>query len=248
MDKEQFLVERFFLLFIGFIGCILLLHTLLIKIFLEGLRFNYSDASCASGIAILLILYILTKFYRPLEKQISNFLYFKGKRHYKALLKEATRDGLTGLYSHKYIMLKLEEELDFSLRYKRPLSLLMIDIDHFKKYNDTFGHPQGDILLVKLGKVFKRFARRVDTVGRYGGEEFTIIMPDIPRDDARVRAERLRRFVKDMSKKGKGVTISIGVSSFDIPKGVFNKEDLVTASDRALYRAKTAGRNRVEIG
>lgn len=246
---KRIIVERFLFLLVAFIGIILLLHTVIIKMMQDIFFIDYLTASCTSGVIILTVLYIIAKFNRNLEKQISNFLYFKGKHHYKLLLKEAITDGLTGLYDHKYLMLKLEEDIERSKRYLRPLSLLMIDIDHFKKYNDAFGHPAGDRVLIELARVFRQFSRRVDTIARYGGEEFVMILPETKKEGAIVLAERLRKHVEKM-KFGEGenrdITISIGVSFFDGFNTEFTKGDFVDMVDEALYKAKSRGRNRVE--
>lgn len=242
------IVERFVFLLVAFIGIILLLHTLIVKILQDIFFVDYLTSSCTSGVVLLTTLYIIAKFNKGLEKQISNFLYFKGKRHYKVLLKEAITDGLTDLYDHKYFIMRLEEEVERSKRYKRPLSLLMIDIDHFKVYNDTFGHPAGDEILQGLSNTLKQFSRRVDTVARYGGEEFVIILPETVKDGALIMADRLRKYVEEMKvKEGKGITISIGIGFFDGSIAEFKKEYLIKMADEALYRAKTKGRNRVEI-
>jgi len=244
---SRFIVERFVFLLIAFIGVILLFHTLVVKILQDIIFVSYSTASCASGVILMTALYAMAKFNKGLEKQISNFLYFKGKHHYKVLLKEAITDGLTDLYDHKYLMLRLEEEVDRSKRYARPVSLLMIDIDHFKGYNDTFGHPAGDGILVGLADIFKRCARKVDTVARYGGEEFAIILPETNKEGANILAERLRRQVETASFEGNiNITISIGLSFFDGKDTSFTKENFIKDADEALYRAKSRGRNRVE--
>lgn len=243
----KFIVERFLFLLVAFIGIILFVHTLLIKSFQDNFFVNYLTASCTSGVILLTMLYVIVKFNRGLERQISNFLYFKGKRHYKVLLKEAITDGLTGLYDHKYFMLRLEEEVERSKRYLRPLSLLMIDIDHFKDYNDAFGHPAGDEVLMRLAEVFARFSRKVDVVARYGGEEFVIVLPETNREGARVLAERLRKHVETTPfRRDRIVTISVGVGFFEGSNVTFAKGDLIKMADEALYRAKQGGRNRVE--
>lgn len=255
----RFIVERFLFLLVAFIGLILSVHTFFIKFFQDSFFVDYLTASCTSGVLLLTALYILAKFNKPLEKQIGNFLYFRGKRHYKTLLKEAITDGLTDLYDHKYFKLRLEEEIERSRRYLRPLSLLMVDIDRFKDYNDTYGHLEGDHLLIGLAKIFKRFCRKVDIIARYGGEEFAIVLPETKKEGAGVLAERLRGFAEAMALKDKRrVTISIGIGFFDgadvafdsglftRDKANFTKEDLIRMADKALYRAKVNGRNRVE--
>jgi diguanylate cyclase (GGDEF)-like protein len=210
-------------------------------------RLNYLRASCGSGVVILGLLYLTVKFNRNLEKQVSNFLYFRGKPHYKLLLKEAITDGLTDLYDHKYLMLKLEEEMERSRRYSRPLSILMIDIDHFKVYNDTFGHTAGDKVLVALAAAFKELSRKADTVARYGGEEFVVVLPETKKEGAVVLAHRIRSRAEGLKLEyNKGVTVSIGVGFFDGADKDFTAEEFIAAADEALYKAKANGRNRVE--
>jgi diguanylate cyclase (GGDEF)-like protein len=240
-------VERFLILLVAFIAVILLSHTLMTKVFQDIFFLTYMDASCTSGSIFLTLLYITAKFNKPFERRLSNYLYFKSKPYYKALLKEAITDGLTDLYDHRYFVLRLDDEIERAKRYKRSLSLLMMDIDHFKRYNDTFGHLAGDDVLIGLAKIFKKSSRRVDTVARYGGEEFVITLPETKREGAALLGERIRKQVEKMEfEKGGGVTVSIGVGSFDGSNMSFTKEDLIKMADDALYKAKRNGRNRVE--
>ncbi|MBM3249227.1 MAG: GGDEF domain-containing protein [Candidatus Omnitrophica bacterium] len=246
MKKEGLSVNRFLLLLATFLGIILALHTLLTKLFLEKLFLSFSDSSCGSGILLLAGMYVMTRFNLPLERQLGNFLYFRGKRHYQDLLNEAIRDGLTGLYNHKYFMLRLDEELQRSKRYSRSLSLLMVDIDYFKRYNDIHGHLAGDRVLADLGRTLRRFSRRVDIVARYGGEEFAMLLPETRKAGAGILAERLRIYVKERYARVGTVTVSIGVGSFEGANPDLSKEDFINLADTALYRAKAGGRNRVE--
>lgn len=244
----RLIVERFLFLIVAFVGVILLFHTLMIKILQDVFFMDYLTSSCASGVVVLTSLYVLVKFNRNIEKQISNFLYFKGKRHYKVLLKEAITDGLTGLYDHKYFQLRLDEEFERAKKGSQPLSLLMIDIDQFKKYNDTFGHPAGDAVLERLGRLFARLSKKSDIAVRYGGEEFSIILPETAREGAVALAERFREEVEKAEfKEGGGVTVSVGVGVFNGVDNVSAKEELVKLADEALYRAKAGGRNKVEV-
>jgi diguanylate cyclase (GGDEF)-like protein len=158
-------------------------------------------------------------------------------------------DGLTALYNRRYFMERLAEEFDRTKRYKRPLSLIFIDIDHFKKFNDTNGHPEGDLLLRSFAEIMKKFARKYDVVARYGGEEFIIILPETDKEMAKITAERLRSEVEKTDFKGGQtqplgrVTISSGVASFQEDTASF--EELIKMADDAMYRAKEDGRNRV---
>ncbi len=167
----------------------------------------------------------------------------------QAELKElATHDGLTGLYNHRTFHALLEDELARAKRFNRPVSLLMIDIDHFKRVNDTHGHLAGDAILKQLSDLLLRQARAIDRVCRYGGEEITAILPETENAAALNIAERLRATVeREQLDIGDGrivsVTVSIGLASWPAQAG--DAETLVAAADTAMYAAKQAGRNRV---
>jgi two-component system cell cycle response regulator len=160
----------------------------------------------------------------------------------------SVRDSLTGLFNHRYTMELLGREMDRGERYPQPLSLLMIDIDHFKLVNDSFGHLAGDAVLREVTRVIATGLRSVDSLGRYGGEEFAAILPHTAIDQARVIAERVRFNVEQAAFTVQGrqvpVTVSIGVASHPAA-GVATAAELVRAADQALYEAKQAGRNRV---
>ena len=163
----------------------------------------------------------------------------------RKLQEMADTDGLTGIYNHRYFQHTLDRELSRAERYSRPLSLVMIDIDHFKKLNDTLGHQTGDAVLHDLSMLTKNMLRTTDVFCRYGGEEFVIVMPETDKSGAIGVAERIRRAVEKhnfRSTDGKpfGITISLGVSA--IPP-VTDKKSLIKAADTALYRAKRDGRN-----
>jgi diguanylate cyclase (GGDEF)-like protein len=156
-------------------------------------------------------------------------------------------DSLTGLYNRKHLMETLAREASRSQRYERPFALLMIDIDHFKRYNDTFGHLAGDEALKKMAKIFRDSVRAADYSARYGGEEFLIILPETSKDKAVQAAERIRQCVeKDSSAdsdKGMGNTVSIGIAVF--PEHGDDIQELIKNADAALYEAKEGGRNQV---
>jgi diguanylate cyclase (GGDEF)-like protein len=163
--------------------------------------------------------------------------------------KELSRtDGLTQLYNHKFFHQLLATEISRVQRYGGEVSLLMIDVDHFKNYNDANGHPMGDAALQKLSWILSELCRDVDSVARYGGEEFAVICPETPKAGAVELAERLRRkveesdFLKSEAIPGGKFTISIGVASF--PEDAPDKSGLIEKADQALYLAKTCGRNR----
>ena len=158
----------------------------------------------------------------------------------------ANTDGLTGLYNHRYLQQRLGQELERAQRYERPLSVVMADLDHFKSYNDTFGHPRGDQVLIEVSRTLRQASRATDIVARYGGEEFTLILPETTAEEARVVAERARQCVAALnlgeSPDAPRVTLSLGVASHH-PGG--SKETLIEQADVALFEAKRRGRNRV---
>ena len=160
----------------------------------------------------------------------------------------ATIDGLTGVFNHRTFQEKLEEMFNLARRYKHPLSLIMFDIDFFKRFNDTYGHQIGDEVLKMVSAATKKTLREVDVICRYGGEEFAIILPHIPLEDAYNVAERIRQQIENQvfssGKLSLHVTISLGVSAF--PNGNQTKrEDLIKQADSMLYIAKKKGRNQV---
>ena len=166
------------------------------------------------------------------------------------ILKEfVSRDGLTGLFNHRHFQDLLAHEVARSTRYERIFSMLFIDLDYFKQYNDTHGHLDGDDLLRAMAVCLKRYIRKSDILARYGGEEFTIILPSTSKKDAQVAAEKIRRFVEEYPFHGQetqpsgNVTISIGVSTF--PDDGSDAPSIVNQADKAMYQAKNSGRNRV---
>ena len=164
------------------------------------------------------------------------------------LLSSALRDGLTKLFNKRYLMDRLDSELKFAMRHDTALSLLMLDIDHFKLVNDTHGHLAGDAVLVQLASVLMKAVHNEDVVARFGGEEIAIVLRAINIDGAAQMGERVRRLVEQavtwVSGQELKATVSIGVACFPATL-VKTPEALVEAADRALYRAKNAGRNRV---
>ena len=163
------------------------------------------------------------------------------------LLSSALRDGLTRLFNKRYLMDRLDSELKFAQRHETSLSLLMLDIDHFKKVNDTHGHLAGDAVLASLAAVLTRAVRNEDVVARFGGEEFAIILRAIGIEPALQMGERLRRSVElSVAHCAAGdlkTTVSVGVAGFPSTPAQ-TPEQLVEAADQALYRAKREGRNR----
>ena len=162
------------------------------------------------------------------------------------LLSSALRDGLTKLFNKRYLMDRLDSELKFAQRHETSLSLLLIDLDHFKKVNDTHGHLAGDAVLAHIAQVLTRAVRNEDVVARFGGEEFAIILRAIGLEPAVQMAERLRKNIEAARVKCAAgelkATISIGVAGFP-STAAKTPEQLVEAADQALYRAKHDGRN-----
>ncbi len=163
----------------------------------------------------------------------------------------AFEDGLTGLFNRRYFEEHLEREISRVNRYNHLLSLIMIDIDHFKKINDIHGHQQGDTVLRAVADVFNDSIRRPDIAARYGGEEFSIILPETDLKGALVLAERIRQFIEDLEIKIDSqilkVTISLGITSYHPVKEKKNKEEIIEAADKALYNSKNTGRNKLSI-
>ena len=163
----------------------------------------------------------------------------------------AVTDGLTGLYNFQYFKHKLQIEIARSKRHELPVSLLMMDIDFFKMYNDNFGHPLGDRILRRFANLLFENIRQIDILARYGGEEFALILPGTPKKAALIVAEKLRCLIEKsyfpLSEKlpfGR-VTMSVGLSCH--PTDAENEEELIRLSDKALYQAKQAGRNRTVL-
>jgi diguanylate cyclase (GGDEF)-like protein len=160
------------------------------------------------------------------------------------MLEAARRDGLTKAYSKAYFLGHLETELSFANRHRAPLSLLMMDLDHFKSINDTYGHQTGDAVLVKMAEVVMSHLRAEDVFARYGGEEFVVICRGIELERAAALAERLRVLIRatDFPGVDREVTMSIGVAQHRPEEA---SQELIVRADKQLYRAKNAGRNRV---
>ena len=171
------------------------------------------------------------------------------------LERETLTDPLTGVFNRRYLDQRLTQEVISARRYGLPLSVSLLDIDHFKQVNDTYGHLVGDRVLVSVGQIVARVMRDSDVCARYGGEEFLVIMPNTPLVGATNVAERLRECVESHKFNGNRepagtgeirVTVSIGVAS--LGDTIDSEEMLVNAADKNLYRAKHAGRNQVIAG
>jgi diguanylate cyclase (GGDEF)-like protein len=168
---------------------------------------------------------------------------------YEQVLQISYTDGMTKLHNFRYFEFRLAEEISRAIRNKTGLSLIILDVDWFKNYNDTLGHPAGDELLRQLARALKETVRDNDIVARYGGEEFAVILPSVEKDGAMILAERLRKRVEEehfpneeVQPRGR-LTISLGLAS--LPEDADTKENLIRRADKALYEAKRAGRNQV---
>ncbi len=172
---------------------------------------------------------------------------------YQEVQRLANQDGLTGCFNRRHFMELAAQEIQRAMRYKRPLSFLMMDIDHFKDFNDQYGHQIGDQLLCNLVILCQKQLRNVDILGRYGGEEFVVLMPETAGGGAMLASERLREKIEKMKINTPGgslsITVSMGLASLDRGFDETNTLDtLIKSADKALYAAKDAGRNCVRQG
>ena len=168
-------------------------------------------------------------------------------QYHEEIYRLMTVDGLTELHNKRFFSESLEKEISRAKRYERPFSLVLFDIDHFKKINDTYGHLAGDAVLRQLGALIRGRVRRDDVPARTGGEEFAVILPEVSCEGAVILADKLRRSVEDSTFRFEGtiipVTISLGVAEWD--PNIEDPAELVKRTDEKLYDAKRSGRNRV---
>jgi len=190
---------------------------------------------------------------RELLARIGNMLRIKRMHdqvnHAKERLQKlAVRDELTGLYNYRYLHTRLQEEFKRAERYRDPLACAMIDIDHFKSFNDSFGHDVGDVVLAEVAERLRRAVREIDVVARYGGEEFLLVLPSTHFSGALTVADRVWRSVGDEPLRHGDhehhLTISVGVALYP-SRDVKTKDQLIKAADKALSQAKKDGRNRI---
>ena len=187
------------------------------------------------------------------ELQVVRDLYKEKLKEIEKLREEtellAHVDDLTGLYNHRFFIQQLTMEVERLKRYPTPLSLLMIDVDYFKHYNDSNGHLAGDHALKAIAHIIENSARQTDIVARYGGEEFSVILINTGKEGAKEIAERVRshvadtRFPNESAQPNENLTVSIGVATYSAP--ISTLTELIRAADNALYEAKKAGRDRV---
>ena len=168
----------------------------------------------------------------------------------EALRTQSVRDALTGLYNRRYLEEVLEREVRRASRSAQSLGILMIDLDYFKNFNDTYGHDAGDAVLRETGQFLARGVRAEDFVCRFGGEEFVVILPTADMNSSQTRGERLRSKMRELTVMHQGkslgmITISIGVASF--PQHGMSPKQLMAAANAALYEAKRGGRDQVAV-
>ncbi len=184
---------------------------------------------------------------RLLEAVVNNAaMALKNAEAFEEQRMQAITDGLTGLYTHRYFQQRLGEEINTARRRKQGFALVMIDADHFKTYNDTLGHPEGDMVLRTIADLMRKFTRDSDLICRIGGDEFTVLLKEIDKENALVKAEAIRAAVESTFRDHQvQITTSIGLACF--PEDAQTKKDLVAAADAALYKSKRAGRNQVSV-
>jgi len=164
--------------------------------------------------------------------------------HIADIVDVSLRDGLTGLFSHAFFYRRADFETKRFARYGIPVSLMMIDVDNFKQFNDTYGHQQGDGILISVGAIIEAETRETDICCRYGGEEFAVLLPSTDRLAAVVLAERLRAAIENDRSRAGNVTVSIGIA-VSRASATNSAQALVKEADKALYEAKSRGKNRV---
>lgn len=167
------------------------------------------------------------------------------KRQYDLLKTMAVRDQLTGLYNRHYLVDMMAAKVSEAKRHEQPLCVIMVDIDHFKEINDSFGHLEGDKVLQKIAQILKNEARREDVVARFGGEEMVIILNNCSLPEASLKAEKLRKKIELSEPEGIAISASFGIVQMNEVNNTCEK--LFKCADDALYKAKELGRNRVEV-
>jgi diguanylate cyclase (GGDEF)-like protein len=188
---------------------------------------------------------ILTALQNHVQSSLTN------AHKYDAIRRQVVTDHLTGLYNRRYFMNRAGEEIERSLRHQQPLSVLMLDIDHFKQFNDAYGHATGDRVLQTVARAMKDALRKPDICSRHGGEEFAVLLPNTPGDNAYFVAERVRRTLSGTRYTGLGlppevnITLSVGVAT--CPRDATVLDELMELADKALYQAKDAGRDQVVL-
>ena len=161
------------------------------------------------------------------------------------LRKTAITDALTELYNHRYFQEILFEKIELAERWKEPLALALLDVDNFKGYNDTFGHPAGDIVLKNVALTLKENLGKNNIVARYGGEEFVVVMPEYEKEDAYLQGEKIVQAIAETDFPKREITVSMGLAMY--PLDAKTPSDLIEKADLALYEAKRNGKNRLHV-
>lgn len=197
--------------------------------------------------------YLAVKTEKELDENLLNLtlnqlnLALRRARLYQEIQRLSVTDGLTGVYGRRYFMERFNQELSRSKHHSLALSLLILDIDHFKSYNDNFGHIVGDMLLKEVSSIITSGLRQIDMCSRWGGEEFCILLPDTTKDGAFLVGERLRSAIEETENRAYDerlkVTVSMGLATYPDDAKEYNA--LIDKADKALYKAKALGRNRV---
>jgi diguanylate cyclase (GGDEF)-like protein len=221
-------------------------HQLVIPVKVENVGDMALLATSTSGEYVdLLTLDILTALQNHVQSALTN------AHKYDAIRRQVVTDHLTGLYNRRYFMNRAGEEIERSLRHQEPLSVLMLDIDNFKQFNDTYGHATGDRVLQTVARAMKDALRKPDICSRHGGEEFAVLLPNTPGDNAYFVAERVRRTLGGTRYTGLGlppevnITLSVGVAT--CPRDATVLDELMELADKALYQAKDKGRDQVVL-
>lgn len=177
---------------------------------------------------------------------VEAYKFHKSLMESQRLQKLAITDPVTQLTNHRFFQERIRIEFDRHKDKKRALSLIMIDIDHFKKFNDRFGHPEGDKLLAQVAEELKNNCPEGDSISRYGGEEFAVILPNTTSEEALMVAERMRNHVLNCSFNNYPLSISLGIASY--PQHADSVDELIISADQSLYQAKRRGRNQTVVG
>lgn len=210
-------------------------------IFLTG---KDSSADEEHGLSLGAVDYI-TKPIRPLIVKARIKTHVTLKRQYDLLRAMATRDALTGLHNRHYLSDALKEKISYAMHHRLPLSLMIIDIDHFKRINDTYGHLVGDHVLTAVAQILLEHVRQEDIAARFGGEEFVIVLDNCSVHDACVKAEIIRQMIENLYPEGIRVSASFGV--VQLSDHLDKPAKLLKHADTALYKAKESGRNKVVV-
>ncbi len=240
LRNQTILVLSALLLSIGLVAYVLVL------LIVRPLNRLTAGASRVAGGDLEVDLPVVTRGELGYLTEVFNAMVGRLRSGREELEKLSVTDGLTGLYNRNHLMVSVAMEIARADRHEEPFTVVMIDLDHFKKYNDTHGHLAGDEILAKIAVVFAACIREVDYAARYGGEEFRVMLPQAGLSGAREVAERIRtRFAEEAAQGAEGVPLTLSIGLAEYPQHGDTTESLIAAADAALYQAKRRGRNRV---